>query len=67
VVREFAASRPGTQTPEWARAVATHPELMQSDHLHPVPAGADFRARLIARGVKDCLAQGSSSRSGFGP
>jgi len=67
VVREFAASRPGTQTPDWARVVATHPELMQSDNLHPVPAGADFRARLIARGVKDCLAQGSSSGSGFGP
>jgi len=41
--------------------------LMQSDNLHPVPAGADYRARLIARGVKDCLGQGSSSGSGFGP
>ena len=66
VVRDFAASRPGTQTPDWARVVATHPELMQPDNLHPVPAGADFRARLIARGVKACLAQGSSSGLGFG-
>jgi lysophospholipase L1-like esterase len=66
VVREFAASRPGTQTPEWANVVATHPELMQSDNLHPIPAGADYRARLIARGVKACLAQGSSSGLGFG-
>jgi hypothetical protein len=66
-VRQFAASRPGTQTPDWAHAVATHPELMQPDHLHPtVPAGADFRARLIARGVKACLGDGSSSGVGFG-
>jgi hypothetical protein len=66
VVEEFAASRPGTQTPDWARFVATHPELMQSDNLHPIPEGADLRARLIAQGVKDCLAEGSSSGSGFG-
>ena len=26
VVKDFAASRPGTQTPDWARVVATHPE-----------------------------------------
>jgi lysophospholipase L1-like esterase len=65
-VREFAASRPGTQTPDWARVVKTHPELMQSDDLHPVPEGANYRARLIARGVKACLAQGSSSGLGFG-
>lgn len=56
VVEEFAASRLGTQTPDWAGAVATHPELMQSDDLHPIPAGADLRARLIARGIKGCLA-----------
>jgi len=55
VVRAFAASRPGTQVPDWARAEETHPELMQSDDLHPVPAGADLRARLIAEGIKRCL------------
>lgn len=55
VVREFAASRPGTQVPDWARAEETHPELMQADDLHPIPAGAELRARLIARGVKACL------------
>ncbi len=54
-VAAFAASRPGTQTPDWASAEATHPELMQSDDLHPVAAGAELRARLIARGVKACL------------
>jgi hypothetical protein len=67
VVRDFAASRPGTQTPDWANVVATHPELMQPDDLHPtVPPGADYRARLIARGVKACLEQRSSSGVGFG-
>ena len=56
VVHEFAASRPGTQTPDWAGAVAAHPELMQSDDLHPTPEGADLRARLIAQGILGCLA-----------
>ena len=55
VVEEFAASRPGTQVPDWATAEETHPELMQADDLHPIAAGAELRARLIARGVKACL------------
>jgi hypothetical protein len=55
VVEAFAASRPGTQVPDWAGAVAAHPELMQADDLHPIPAGAELRARLIAQGVKACL------------
>jgi hypothetical protein len=56
VVAEFAASRPGTQTPDWAGFVHTHPQLMQSDGLHPIEAGALDRARLIAAGVSRCLA-----------
>lgn len=56
VVRSFAASRLGTQVPDWAGAVAAHPELMQADNLHPIPAGADHRAQLIAQGIKGCLA-----------
>jgi lysophospholipase L1-like esterase len=59
VVRAFAASRPGTQVPDWAGAIAAHPELLQSDGLHPTPEGAGFRARLIARGVETCLAYGA--------
>lgn len=55
-VAEFAASRPGTQVPDWAGVVATHPELMQEDNLHPIPEGADYRAQLIAQGVEGCLA-----------
>jgi hypothetical protein len=56
VVAEFAASRPGTQTPDWAGYVHTHPQLMQSDNLHPIEAGAEGRARLIAEGIQRCLA-----------
>jgi hypothetical protein len=55
VVREFAATRPGTQTPDWASAVHQHPELMQSDGLHPIEAGAQLRAELIAGGILGCL------------
>jgi hypothetical protein len=56
VVEAFAASRLGTQVPDWAGAVAAHPELMQADDLHPIPAGADYRAQLIAQGIEGCLA-----------
>jgi len=56
VVAEFASSRPGTQVPDWQGAVAAHPELMQADNLHPIEAGADYRAQLIAQGVEGCLA-----------
>jgi hypothetical protein len=55
VVAAFAARRPGTQTPDWAGAVRDHPEMMQPDNLHPTPAGANFRAQLIAEGVRNCL------------
>jgi hypothetical protein len=60
-VAAFAASRPGTQVPDWARAEETHPELMQADDLHPTAAGADLRARLIAQGVKTCLGIATAS------
>jgi len=71
VVQEFAASRPGTQTPDWQGAVFRHPELMQADNLHPIEAGAELRARLIAEAVMGCLAYesgaGVSSASSRGP
>jgi hypothetical protein len=63
VVREFAASRPGTQVPEWAGWVHTHKDLM-ADELHPSPEGADARAQLIAQGVLGCLS-GAASTSSF--
>jgi len=63
VVAEFAASRPGTQVPDWQRAVFTHPELMQADNLHPIEEGADYRAQLIAQGVQGCLAYGDAVAS----
>jgi dienelactone hydrolase len=63
VVTAFAASRPGTQVPDWAGAVAAHPEILQPDHLHPNARGAAYRAQLIAQGVNGCLNGGS----GLGP
>ena len=63
VVAEFAASRPGTQVPDWARTVATRPDLMQTDNLHPTEEGADYRAQLIAQGVQGCLAYGDAVAS----
>ena len=70
-VAAFAASRPGTQTPDWQGAVFRHPELMQADDLHPIEAGAELRARLIAQGVMGCLAYesgiGVSSPPSRGP
>jgi hypothetical protein len=55
VAAELAASRPGTQTPDWAGFVHTHPQLMQSDNLHPIEAGAEARGKLIAEGIDRCL------------
>jgi hypothetical protein len=62
VVRSFAASRPGTQVPNWAGFVHEHPELMQSDGLHPIEAGSEARAQLIAQGILGCLDFNESTR-----
>jgi hypothetical protein len=66
-VAEFAASRPGTQTPDWQGAVFAHPELMQADDLHPIEAGAELRGRLIAQGVMACLAGSRDSGASSAP
>jgi hypothetical protein len=63
VVAEFAASRSGTQVPDWAGTVAARPDLMQADNLHPIPEGADYRAQLIAQGIEGCLAYGQALAS----
>jgi hypothetical protein len=55
VVHRFAASRPGTQTPDWASFVNHHRQLM-ADQLHPNGEGAERRAELIAEGVLGCIA-----------
>ena len=63
VVREFAASRPGTQVPEWAGWVHAHPELMCGRAAPGRPEGSDARAQLIAQGVLGCLGGATSSSS----
>jgi hypothetical protein len=55
VVHEFAASRPSTQTPDWAATVNQDPGLLEPDHLHPNPEGTEIRAELIAEGIRNCL------------
>jgi hypothetical protein len=35
--------------------------LLQSDNLHPTPEGDALRARLVARGILDCLRGGDSA------
>lgn len=64
VVFQFAAAHPGTQIPDWATFEAGHPELMQSDDLHPIAAGADARAQLIAQGIAACLSSAPSGSYG---
>lgn len=56
VVHEFAASRPGTQTPDWATTVNQNPSLLEPDNLHPNSEGSEVRAQLIAEGITACLA-----------
>jgi hypothetical protein len=55
VVAGFVASRPGTQSPDWAAWAADHQELM-ADDVHPTSSGYQARAQLIAEGVRACLA-----------
>lgn len=61
VVHRFAASRPGTQTPDYASLVNHDPELLQSDNLHPTEEGAERRAELIAQGILGCVAYEESA------
>jgi lysophospholipase L1-like esterase len=56
VVHRFAASRPGTQTPDYASLVNHNPGLLQSDNLHPTEEGSERRAELIAQGILGCIA-----------
>ncbi|MGV1048652.1 MAG: hypothetical protein ACOYD4_09050 [Solirubrobacterales bacterium] len=61
VVHRFAASRPGTQTPDYASLVNHDPGLLQSDNLHPTEEGAERRAELIAQGILGCIAYEESA------
>jgi lysophospholipase L1-like esterase len=61
VVHRFAASRPGTQTPDYASLVNHNPDLLQSDNLHPTEEGAERRAELIAQGILGCIAYEESA------
>ncbi len=55
VVHKFAASRPGTETPDWASLVNHDSAMLEPDNLHPSPEGSERRAELIAQGILGCL------------
>jgi lysophospholipase L1-like esterase len=55
VVHRFAASRPGTETPDWASMVNHDNALLEPDNLHPSPEGSERRAEAIAQGILGCL------------
>jgi hypothetical protein len=55
VVHKFAASRPGTETPDWASMVNHDSALLEPDNLHPSPEGSERRAEAIAQGILGCL------------
>jgi hypothetical protein len=65
VVHEFAAARPGTQTPDWATTVNQNPSLLESDNLHPDPEGSEVRAQLIAEGIRGCLTGAPNGLTGI--
>jgi hypothetical protein len=50
----FAASRPGTQVPDWAGAVAENPSVVGPDGIHPGPDGYAYRAQLIGDAIQAC-------------
>jgi hypothetical protein len=54
-ISSFAGSRPNTQLVDWRAAALANPGLINSDGVHPTPAGYQLRARLIARGISACL------------
>jgi hypothetical protein len=54
-ISSFAGSRPNTQLVDWRAAALANPGLINSDGVHPTPAGYQLRARLIARGIGACL------------
>jgi len=57
-VGSFVATRPGTQSPDWAGLVQDSPQIMSSDGIHALPEGYDRRAELIADAINTCLSFG---------
>lgn len=57
-VSSFVATRPGTQSPDWAGFVRDNPQIMQPDGIHGTAEGYDLRAELIAEGINTCLSFG---------
>jgi hypothetical protein len=64
----FAASRPGTQVPEWAAIADMRPKLWLQPHdFHPNHEAATYRARLVTRAVRACFAYRSGDAADTEP
>jgi dienelactone hydrolase len=62
-VRSFASSSSNVQLVDWRAAALAHPRLINSDGVHPTPAGYQLRAGLFAQAISAC---GSSGGGGGG-
>nr|MDA8435641.1 GDSL-type esterase/lipase family protein [Actinomycetales bacterium] len=51
-----ASGRPNVRVLRWTDLVATHPEWMSGDGIHPNEAGAQARARAFAEAAQGCSA-----------
>lgn len=60
VVRDFVAQTPAAVLVDWRAEATAHPALLSPDGVHPVPQGYAIRARLVADGVRRCLAAAPS-------
>jgi dienelactone hydrolase len=66
-VRSFAASTPNVQLVDWRGAAVANPRLMNSDGVHPTPAGYQLRARLFERAIAGCGSRAEPAPAPPGP
>jgi dienelactone hydrolase len=60
-VRSFASSSSNVQLVDWRSAALSHPQLINSDGVHPTPAGYRLRAGLFAQAISACGSSGGSA------
>lgn len=60
-VDSFAGSDPNVQVVDWQGAARGDRGLLNPDGVHPTPAGYALRGRLVAEGVRACVAADAPS------
>jgi dienelactone hydrolase len=60
-VRSFAASSSNVRLVDWRSAALSHPELINSDGVHPTAAGYRLRAGLFADAIAACGSSGGGT------